>query len=135
MIAEAHRAADDPSNADQLRAIERARVRALVERDMALAWQLHAPQYQLVTPGGRPFTREQYLGKIDSGVLRYLSWEPGEIAVRHTERMAIVRYQAMLALDAGDGTGTPFPCWHLDSYELIDGRWQAVWSQATKIAG
>jgi hypothetical protein len=24
-------------------------------------------------------------------------------------------------------------CWHTDSYEQRDGRWQVVWSQATEI--
>ncbi|WP_370449108.1 DUF4440 domain-containing protein [Cryobacterium sp. TMT1-66-1] len=32
--------------------IERARLRALVERDMVVAERLHAPDYQLVTPNG-----------------------------------------------------------------------------------
>lgn len=53
--------------------------------------------------------------------------------VRVSERMAIVRYQATLELDAGDGHGTPFACWHTDSYELADDMWRVVWSQATAI--
>ena len=102
---------------------------------MELAWQLHAPDFQLVTPGGRAFTREQYLGKIEKGILRYLRWEPGVIDVRVREGAdtALLRYQATLELDSGDGTGTPFQCWHIDSYELNGGQWQVVWSQATAI--
>lgn len=120
---------------DQVRAIERARLQALVARDMPLAWRLHAPDFQLVTPGGRAFTRAQYLGKVESGVLRYLRWEPGEMAVRMRAGSAVIRYQATLELDGGDGHGTPFLCWHIDSYELNeDGtQWQVVWSQATAI--
>src|ERR1017187_6792813 len=38
-----------------------------------------------------------------------------------------------LSLIRGDGQGTPFQCWHTDSYELKDEVWQAVWSQATAI--
>ncbi len=123
----------DLHHADTLREIERSRLKALVDRNMDLAWKLHAPDFQLVTPGGRPFTREQYLGKIEQGILRYLRWEPGEINVRMHGDSAVIRYQATLELDSGDGTGKPFQCWHIDSYELNDGQWQAVWSQATMI--
>ena len=120
---------------EQLRAIEASRLQALVTRDMPLAWRLHAPDFQLVTPGGSAFTRAQYLGKVESGVLRYLRWEPGEMAVRMRADSAVIRYQATLEIDGGDGHGTPFQCWHIDSYELNEGgtQWQVVWSQATAI--
>lgn len=120
---------------DQLRAIEASRLRALVERDMPLAWRLHAPDFQLVTPGGSAFTRAEYLDKIERGVLRYLRWEPGEMAVRMRSDSAVIRYQATLELDGGDGHGTAFRCWHIDSYELNDNgaQWQVVWSQATAV--
>ena len=81
----------DSALADHLRELERSRLRALVECDMALAWRLHAPDFQLVTPGGRAFTREQYLAKIERDVLRYLRWEPDEILVRQHGGMALLR--------------------------------------------
>lgn len=118
---------------DHFRDLERSRIRGLLTRDMPLLRQLHAPDYQLISPNGRSFTREQYLGDVETGTLRYLRWDPGPIDVRTGERMAIVRYQATLELDAGTGQGTPFQCWHTDSYELRDAGWQAVWSQATAI--
>jgi hypothetical protein len=118
---------------DHLRDIERSRVRALVERNMELAWKLHSVEYQLITPSGTTFTRERYLGNIGAGELVYLQWVPEDMAVRLSETMAIVRYKATLELDAGNGKGTPFKCWHTDAYELSEGTWQAVWSQATTI--
>lgn len=120
-------------DADFIRELERSRLRALVERDMAQAWLLHAPDFQLVTPRGQPFTREQYLAKVESGALRYLRWEPGDIDVRLRGDSAVIRYQATLEIDAGEGRGTPFRCWHIDSYELNGAMWQVVWSQATRI--
>jgi hypothetical protein len=118
---------------DHIRQIERSRVSALVERNMELAWKLHSAEYQLITPSGTSFTRERYLGNIAAGELIYLQWIPEEMDVRLSETMAIVRYKATLELDAGKGQGTPFKCWHTDAYELSDGSWQAVWSQATTI--
>jgi Domain of unknown function (DUF4440) len=119
--------------ADSICELETSRIRALLERDMALLWRLHSPDYQLVTPTGRTFARDRYLREIEAGTLRYLRWEPGQMSVRVCEQMAIVRYRATLELDAGHGRGAPFECWHTDSYELIGGAWQTVWSQATAI--
>ena len=119
---------------DYFRDLERARTRALVERDFPLAWQLHAPEYMLVTPSGRTYTRERYLGLIESGDLNYRLWQLGDIAVRIAPQMAIVRYEVTIAFATDQGQGEPFKCWHTDSYELINGSWQAVWSQATKIS-
>jgi Domain of unknown function (DUF4440) len=118
---------------DIVRQHEVRRIQAILARDMPQLWQLHAPDYQLITPAGRTYTRERYLGDIESGTLRYLRWEAGDMDVRPTVQMAIIRYQVTLELDSGNGTGTPFLCWHTDSYELRDGAWQAVWSQATAV--
>lgn len=118
---------------DYFRELEKSRIRALVRRDMELLWRLHAEEYQLVTPSGRMFGRERYLQEIDSGNLQYWQWEPGPIAVRATERMAVVRYQATLEVGSAGGRGSPFQCWHTDTYELQHGHWRAIWSQATAI--
>ena len=126
-------AASPASTAERIREVERSRIRALVTRDMDALRQLHAPAYQLITPAGRSYSRDRYLGDIEAGTLQYLRWEPGSMEVRSSERMAMVRYQATLELNSGDGHGTPFACWHTDSYELADEIWQAVWSQATTI--
>jgi hypothetical protein len=118
--------------ADQIRSLERTRLQALVAADMATARPLHADDFQLITPGGVPFSRDQYLGKIEQGTLRYLRWEPdAEIAVRLMgSDSAAIRYQATLAFEGS----APFRCWHLDTYERhARGQWQVVWSQATAI--
>ncbi|MBH9578308.1 nuclear transport factor 2 family protein [Inhella proteolytica] len=112
-------------------ALERRRTQALVQRDIATARALHAPEYQLITPGGGAFSREQYLDKIERGELVYLGWELGEVAVRQGTDMALLRYRATLTLAGGEER--PFQVWHTDSYELREGQWLAVWSQATAI--
>ncbi|QJR14854.1 nuclear transport factor 2 family protein [Usitatibacter palustris] len=131
MINHENQSASHASREDHLRHIERSRLKALVDRDVALAQQLHSPEFQLVTPGGGSFTREQYLGKVEKGTLRYLRWEPGPIAVRMHDTSAVLRYQATLELEGG---AAPFQCWHIDTYELRDSHWEVVWSQATKVA-
>lgn len=112
-------------------ALEQRRTQALVARDIAGARALHAPDYQLITPGGAVLTLEQYLGKLERAELVYLGWALGEVAVRAGADMALLRYRATLTL-AG-GSEQPFQVWHSDSYERRAGRWLAVWSQATAI--
>jgi hypothetical protein len=114
-----------------LRDTERRRLRALVDRDMELAATLHAENYQLITPAGYALTKEEYLGKVASQELPYQVFEPiSEIAVWGDAQIAILRYTARISMG---GPKEAITCWHTDCYELRDGRWQAVWSQATAI--
>ena len=121
---------------DDVRALERTRLRALVEVDMATARPLHAPEYQLVTPGGRALTGAEYLADIESGDLDYRMFEPAsDIAVVRFESAAAVRYRARIEVHFADGGSDSGRFWHTDLYALRDGRWMAVWSQATRIPG
>jgi hypothetical protein len=111
--------------------IERRRLEALTRADVEAAAPLHADDYQLITPNGSELTKNEYLGAISAGELRYRTFEPvSEISVLGDAPLAVLRYQARISFDDGPG----FICWHTDCYQLRDGRWQAVWSQATAIA-
>lgn len=111
------------------RALEERRTLALVQRDPATLEALHAPEYQLITPAGRVFTREAYLGRVRAAPF-YAAWEVlGEMSFRLSAPMAIIRYKARIRFPSG----RVFVCWHTDSYELRASGWQAVWSQATEV--
>lgn len=118
---------------EDFRVLERARLRALVDSDIVLAKQLHADNFHLVTPTGHSYFKADYLLEIKTRALRYFLWEPEQIQVRSFGKTSNLRYQATLELDSGDGRTPPFRCWHIDSYEIINGLWQVVWSQATSI--
>lgn len=119
--------------ADIIRKTERKRLHALVDGDINLAKQLHAPDFQLITPVGQSLSREEYLGAIESGHIKYLVWEPGNIEVRIYGNAAVIRYQAQLEL-MFSGYNVPISTyWHTDTYEKREGCWQVVWSQATEV--
>jgi hypothetical protein len=99
---------------------------------MEVAQQLHADDFQLINPGGGSLSKEQYLGGIASGQLKYLVFEPDAIEVRVYRDAAVIRYQSRIQILVA-GTLDAGRFWHTDSYEKRDGRWQAVWSQATRI--
>lgn len=110
--------------------IERRRLRALLTADIKAAAPLHADDYQLVTPNGSDMTKDDYLGAIGSGQLRYRVFEAvSDIAVLGDEPVAVLRYRARISFDDRPG----LLCWHTDCYRQRDGRWQVVWSQATRI--
>ncbi len=115
-------------NPDFFRELELRRTAALVARDMPAIEALHAPEYQLITPAGRAFSREKYLGMIASQVF-YTAWECGPMAVRVSADMAAVRYHAKMSFPSG----TVRQAWHTDIYERRPAGWQAVWSQATEL--
>jgi hypothetical protein len=128
-----HEANASDAEADLLRDTERNRLRSLVEVDMALAHQLHADDFQLITPGGSALSKEAYLGSVASGDLNYLVWNPESIDVRLHGRMAVMRYQAQIEIVVDEQKIPLGRYWHTDAYEKRDGRWQVVWSQATEI--
>jgi hypothetical protein len=102
---------------------------------MEAAGPLHGDDFQLITPGGDALTKEQYLGSIASGDLTYHVFEPvSPIAVRIAGAQAVIRYQSQIEVTV-EGTHLALThCWHTDLYERQQGRWQVVWSQATRIS-
>lgn len=110
--------------------IERRRLRALARADILTAAPLHAEDYWLITPNGSEMTKDDYLGAIASGQLRYQVFEPvSEMAVLGDAEIVVLRYRARISFDDGPG----ITCWHTDCYRLREESWQVVWSQATAI--
>src|SRR5712691_8622769 len=123
----------DRTSADLIRQTEHKRLRSLVAAEIELANSLHSDDYQLITPGGQTMSKENYIGGIASGELVYHAFEPADdIAVRLYGNAAAVRYQARIEVRFSDQRDFGL-FWHTDIYEKRDGRWQAVWSQATRI--
>ena len=124
----------DTVDAESIRDIERARLRALVNADMIAAEPLHAPDFQLITPIGAKLSKAEYLGAVTGGQIKYLLWEPGDIAVRLYAASAVIRYRARLEVVFGGHKVPPGDYWHTDAYECRNQQWMVVWSQATAIS-
>ena len=118
-----------------LELIERDRLRALVDADADRAAPFLADDFELVTPAGRTLSKRDYLEAIRSRDIDYALWEAGKIVVRAYGDVAVIRYPAEIAFTV-DGVPTPRRrYWHVDLYERRGGRWQVVWSQATRVQG
>ncbi len=120
-------------SSDELRDIERRRLASLAAADLELARTFHADDYELITPGGARVDRDAYLDGVASGELHYRVFEPAsDIRVRRNGDVAVLRYEARIEMHMVDGVDRGL-FWHTDVYERRDGRWQAVWSHATRI--
>jgi hypothetical protein len=127
----------DESEVNVIRQVEKQRLQALVAGDMAFARTVRAEDFQLVTPGATVFTKEGYLGQVERGELDYLVWEPKEIAVRLSGDAAVIRYESYTEL-VRRAKGQPDVRvqgvhWHTDLYEKRNGKWQVVWSHASRV--
>ena len=123
------------AEANDVQSAEKSRLNALLTGNMEVARQLHADDFQLVTPLGAVFSKEEYLGAVAAGILHYLAWElDSSIDVRMYHDVALIRYRAQIEIEV-QGQGYPrAPYWFTDAYEKRDGQWQIVWSQGTGIA-
>ena len=117
----------------ELANIERRRLKALVDADVAAAEELHADDFQLVTPSGAAYTKDEYLGDIASGAVDYRVWEPHEIDVRVCGDAGCLRYRSELEIVVAGRKIDLSRYWHTDYYERRDGRWQVIFSHATEI--
>ena len=116
--------------------IEQRRLRALVAADSPTLDALHAPEFELIHPGGGAWTKEDYLGGIRSGDIDYRRFEAvSEIEVVADGAVAVLRYRSAIDIHVrGQQAGT-LSCWHMDCYRRDGQGWRVVWSQATEISG
>jgi ketosteroid isomerase-like protein len=120
------------SAADQVRAAERALMRATVDADATAAAQVLADDFQLINPLGQPQTREDYLATL-AGVIDFLTWKPvSEIEVRLYGDAAVARFESAFDLVAF-GERLTHRAWHTDVFERRHGRWQLVRAQTTAV--
>ncbi len=120
------------SAAQELAAVEQARLNAFVEGNWELLDELHAEDFELINPNGEPFTKSEYLDPMKEGEFRYLIFEPqGEIRAEGGTEAGAVRYQSRLSVRIGETVIPEAIYRHTDYYEKRDGRWQVVFSQAT----
>lgn len=122
------------SEVEYVRDIERQRLRSLVDVDLNTARRLHSEDFQLINPAGAPFTREEYLGALQSGQLDYVAWDAGEITVKLFGNAAVIRYRDnRFDVNSGSNVVHRGPMYHTNLYERRGGQWQIVWSQASGI--
>lgn len=122
--------------ADRLRDVESARLRALVDANMPIVEALHADTFQVIPPPGFPLSREEYLAAVASGDIDYLEFKPiSPIEVHLYGQAAVLTYMSHIDIVVSGIGHLAHDAWHTYLYENRAGRWQAVWEQATAVGG
>jgi hypothetical protein len=120
--------------ADRVRAIEQARLQALVRADTRTAGRFIAGDFQLINPAGATSGRDDYLADIAAGDIDYLAFEPtSPIDVRLHGDAAALRFQVHFDIVVGGQLHLVHEGWVTELYERRHGDWKIVWEQATAV--
>ncbi len=115
----------------KLAAIERRRLRSLVEVGLDDMDALHAENFELIHPSGGVWSRRNYLGGIESGEINYRQFDAvSAIDVLADGSLAVLRYRSIITISVAHKALTTLNCWHVDCYQQssTDGAWRARWS-------
>src|SRR6187551_3493598 len=106
------------AEADDVQSAAKKRLSALLTGNMEVARQLHADDFQSVTPLGAVFSKEEYLGAVAADILRYISIElDSPIDVRMYPDVALIRYRAQIEIEVQGQHYPRTPVWFTDAYE------------------
>jgi len=111
---------------------EKTRLKALVDADITTAEPMHAEEFELISPIAFVFTKELYLGQIESGYIDYKQWDFNDASVKHYRNIALIRYSdtEFCVFQDGELACTTLLT-HTNLYEKRNGKWKIVWSQAS----
>jgi hypothetical protein len=119
---------------ERLRQIEKQRLQALVDADVAVAGPLIASDFELINPLGEILTRADILGGVGSGAIDFLSDEvTSQIRVRRHGNAAVLRYRHTIDIVVAGIGHLTHPAWTTALYERRKGNWQIVWEQTVAI--
>ncbi len=107
--------------------------RAIVQNDPEAIGRFVADDWVIIGPDGRIIDKERFLGVIKSGALTHEMMESDDIRVRVYGDSAVV---TALTRTKGQFMGQDFSTQEraTDVFVLLDGRWQCVLSQLTRLA-
>jgi ribosome-interacting GTPase 1 len=121
-------------DAERLEQLERQRLRALVAVDLPEIDRLHSDLYELITPAGRPVSKQAYVEDVQASDFAYDVFEPvSPVRVHLDGSMGVVRYTARIVVSDGTSVTDAGHFWHTDVWRREGHDWRAVWSQATRI--
>ena len=119
---------------ERLRQIEKQRLQALVDADVAVAGPLIASDFELINPIGDVLTRKDVIGGVSSGALDFLSdTVTSQIRVRLHGNTAVLRYRHTIDIAVVPIGHLTHPAWTTALYERRQGNWQIVWEQTGAI--
>ena len=129
-------AAQNSVEADVL-AVEKARIAAVLARDVKTLERICADDLTYIHASGRVDTKASYIDAIRSDDLHYIAWEPKELHVRAFGDTAVVNgeYHVRVINRRMQPDPLDMNVFILTVYVKRDGRWQQVAWQTTRDVG
>lgn len=119
--------------AEQIRTLERTRLKGMVDADATTVGRQLAPDYQGINVLGVNDGRSGTLATITDGGVDFVSITlVSPITVRLYGNTAAVRFQVAFVVDAGPDH-VEHRGWFTDVLEKRAGNWKIVWSQTTAV--
>jgi hypothetical protein len=132
--AEPPKGAGNARQVERLRQIEKTRLQALVDTDVAVAGRLIASDFELINPIGDLLSRNDVLGGVGSGALDFLSdTVTSQIRVRLHGNTAVLRFRHTIDIQVAGVGHLTHPAWTTAVYERREGNWQIAWEQTGAI--
>ncbi len=108
-------------------------IQALVRADTAALERMWADDYSFTNPGGNVMDKAGYIGALKSGGLKFETLDIADTKVRVYGDAAVVTGRATVK-GKGDNQDINDQVRYTTMYVKRQGRWQAVATQATRIA-
>ena len=117
---------------DEIIELENQRIAAMISGDEATLDAVLADDLIYTHSTARVETKAEFIGNVASGRTRYVSFERDDVNIRDYGDTAVVTGHAKLHVSTGD-RDHEFQVRFLDIYCRLNGNWQMVAWQSTKI--
>jgi len=117
---------------DEIIELENQRIAAMIAGDEAVLDAILADDLIYTHSTARVETKAEFIGNVTSGRTRYVSFERDDVNFRDYGNTAVVTGHAKLHV-IGSGRDLKFQVRFLDVYCRLNGSWQMVAWQSTKI--
>ena len=118
---------------DEIIELENQRIAAMIAGDATTLDAVLADDLIYTHSTARVETKAEFISNVTSGRTRYLSFERDNVNIRDYGDTAVVTGHAKLHVTTGD-QDLEFQVRFLDIYCKLNGRWQMVAWQSTKIS-
>src|ERR1700710_471725 len=120
-------------NAQKIIELDRQRMTAMAEKDIAALNKLLAEDLIYTHSSARLDTKKSLIGAMESGATLYTSVEPSEVVAQDLGDAVVLTGIAAISVNSG-GNPNSFRVRFTDVYANKGGQWQMVTWQSTKLA-
>jgi ketosteroid isomerase-like protein len=121
-----------PGNAQQIVELDRQRMTAMAEQDVATLNKVLADDLIYTHSSARLDTKQSLIGAMQSGATVYTAVEPSDVVAQDLGDVVVLTGVAAISVNSG-GNANSFRVRFTDVYANKAGQWQMVTWQSTRL--